>query len=177
MCSDTELTAKRSAQLQKLRTLSCACDKIVIPMMPRKWTKGPKSYNYYNHATQQPYSSVGVNDVFAFQLAFAMTVHKAQGRTIDKVVIDLHDQPTVGSRLAFEGVFVAISRVRSRKNLRLLPHGNTFEKAYGYITKLRPSPQATAFYRGFEVDENSPEDGLCWNYKKALGKLMHKGSG
>ena len=172
-----ELTAKRSAQLQKLRTLSCAGDKIVIPMMPRKWTKGPKSYNYYNHATQQPYSSVGVNDVFAFQLAFAMTVHKAQGRTIDKVVIDLHDQPTVGSRLAFEGVFVAISRVRSRKNLRLLPHGNTFEKAYGYITKLRPSPQVTAFYRGFEVDENSPEDGLCWNYKKALGKLMHEGSG
>jgi hypothetical protein len=115
-------------------------------MIPRKWAKGPMSFNYYNHATPT-LLQFGVNDVVAFQLAFAMTVHKAPGPAIDKDNIDLHDEPTVGSRLASEAGFGALSRARSRKNLRLLPHlGSIFEQAYGYgyIIKLRPSPQVTA---------------------------------
>jgi hypothetical protein len=123
------------------------------------------SYNFYNDATLQPYSRVGVNDVFAVQLAYAMTVHKAQGRNMDKVVIDLHFQPAVGRRIAFEGGFVALSRVRSRK--KLLPYvGITIEKVHRYSTKLRPPPQITVLYRGFEVDDNPTVDGICWNYKK-----------
>jgi ATP-dependent exoDNAse (exonuclease V) alpha subunit len=40
-----------------------------------------------------------------------MTVHKAQGRTIDKVVLDLHYKSDHRKRLGFDGIFVALSRV------------------------------------------------------------------
>jgi hypothetical protein len=63
-----ELTAKRTAKFENLRPLSCAGDKIVIPVMSRKWSKKPKSYKYYNHATLQPYSSDDANDVLLFNM-------------------------------------------------------------------------------------------------------------
>ena len=98
-----------------------------------------------------------------------MTIHKAQGRTIDKVVIDLHYQADPSKRIEFDGVFVALSRVRSRHNLRLLRHpDSTFEQAYSYITTLKPSEQVMAFYNGYAVDTTSPQDGQKWYYEKAL---------
>jgi hypothetical protein len=78
-----------------------------------------------------------------------MTVHKAQGRTIDKVVLDLHYKGNHKKRLGFDGIFVAPSRVRCRSSIHLVKHIHTsFEKAYGYISKLKPAPDVMAFYRG-----------------------------
>jgi hypothetical protein len=134
-------------------------------------TRKTNKYNYCNHTIIQPFSEVHILELFPSQLAFAMTVHKAQGRTIDKVVLDLNYHPDNGSRLGFDGVFVALSSVHSRHNLRLMRHDNTsFSKAYSDITKLKPSCHVTAFYRRF-YHKTSPSDGETWDLHNALGSL------
>ena len=66
--------------------------------------------NFFNGSTIQPYSEVQIHDTFSFQLGFSVTVHKAQGRTIDKVVLDLHYKRNHRKWLGFYGIFVAIQQ-------------------------------------------------------------------
>jgi hypothetical protein len=62
-----------------------------------------------------------------------MTVHKDQGRTIDKVVLDLHYESNHRKRLGIDGIFVALSIVRCCSKIPLVKHTRTsFEEAYGY---------------------------------------------
>jgi len=55
----------------------------------------------------------------SLDLAFALTYHKAQGRTIDRVILVLED---VGhSKLNVASFYVGISRVRKSEHLRIIP--------------------------------------------------------
>jgi hypothetical protein len=55
-----------------------------------------------------------------------MTVHKAQGRTIDKVVLDLHYKSNHRKQLVgFDGIFVALARVRCCSSIPLIKHTHT----------------------------------------------------
>ena len=108
-----------------------------------------------------------IQNPFSFQLGFSKTVHKAQGRTIDKIVLDLHYKPNYNNRLKFNGIFVALSRVRCCSSIHLIKHANTsFEEAYGYISRLRPAPNVMAFYRGFT---GNSKEGQVWDMQLALG--------
>jgi hypothetical protein len=81
---------------------------------PRE-TKKPKKYNFFNRSTIQTYSEVEIHDTFSFQLGFSMTVHKAQGRTIDKVVLDLHYKSNHRKWLGFDGIFVSLENITKSK--------------------------------------------------------------
>ena len=165
----TSKEERRQSQLDELQKLSSQKKKIIIPLVKSRGNKKPKKYNFYNQSTIQPYSEVQIQDPFSFQLGFSMTVHKAQGRTIDKVVLDLHYKTNHFKRLGFDGIFVALSRVRSRSSIRLIRHTHTsFEEAYGYISRLKPASNVMAFYRGFT---GSPEEGQVWDIQLALGSL------
>jgi len=52
-------------------------------------------------------------------LAFAVTYHKAQGRTINRVLLSLHDHGR--SHITVASFYVGISRVRDSNHLRILP--------------------------------------------------------
>jgi hypothetical protein len=74
-----------------------------------------------------------------------LTVHKGQGRTIDTVLLNLHCKSNHRKRLGIDGIFVALSRVRCRSSICLIKHTHTsFEEAYGYISRLKPSPDVMA---------------------------------
>ena len=51
---------------------------------------------------------------FPLMLAYAMTVHKCQGATMDFVLVDIEDAFSPGL------LYVALSRVRTREHLRIL---------------------------------------------------------
>ena len=79
-----------------------------------------------------------MHGVFPFDLAFSMTVHKAQGRTLGKVVLDLTSHPSHKARFEFAALFVALSRVKNSASIRFLKHhkfGTPFDPyiAYGFV--------------------------------------------
>ena len=102
-----------------------------------------------------------------------MTIHKAQGRTIPKVIIDLSSHPTTSTQMNFAAIFVAMSRVKNMEDMRLLSHekkGNTIDvvQAYSYITQLKPCDFVMAFYHGYENDKSNNIHGNLWSAKRHI---------
>ena len=148
-----------------LKKCSVDPEHIVIPLKPSK-NKKEKRYCYFNSSLLSPCSSATVSDPFPYELAFAATIHKAQGRTIKKVVVDLTEHPDGTLKLSFASVLVALSRIKERMDIRLIHHASmSFESAYGCITKLQPHPDVTAFYKGFKGDWHK---GQVWDPESAL---------
>jgi len=163
---DKPLSTRRRQQLEALKAFSIVQNNnnqstdIVIPitqgMKTGKSTRNKNHYFYKTGSILQPIASVKVLEPFPFDLGFAMTVHKAQGRTIKRVVIDLTDHPNHYSRMEFAAVFVAMSRVCTSNHIRLLVHApcqnhsiKNAENIYAYLTKLKASKFAQAYLHGF----------------------------
>jgi hypothetical protein len=72
---------------------------------------------------------------FPFSLGFSCTFHKSQGATLDCIVIDLNKTPKILGALQHASLYVAISRVRSGADIRVLPPRG---EGLGYLTNLSP---------------------------------------
>lgn len=70
-------------------------------------------YTYNQKKKKIEEEILGTYEQFPLRLAWAMTVHKSQGLTFEKVIADL------GSAFAFGQVYVALSRCTSFKGLKL----------------------------------------------------------
>lgn len=94
----------------------------------------------------------------ALDLAFAVTFHKLQGRTIDRLIVNLN-QPPQAPFLSFESVYVALTRVRRGDHLRLVPPppGKSFE----HLLQLRARETTTHWLDGFD------QEGV-WRRQRAL---------
>ena len=93
-------------------------------------------------------SYVMVRSGFPFELAFSMTLHKAQGRTLDQVILAFGDRPTHECQMDFSGIYVGFSRVRKSGDIRYLLPGGDYSKLQ-YITQLKPDPTTKTFFSGF----------------------------
>jgi hypothetical protein len=94
-------------------TLKEGCIVIPIPLCPDSGAKLAKTGNLKN--------SLCLLRSYYMDLAFAVTFHKVQGRTEDKVILDFNP---VGNRqrvLDLATFYVAVSRVRNSRNIRVLP--------------------------------------------------------
>lgn len=56
---------------------------------------------------------------FSLTPAYAFTDYRAQGQTLEKVIVDIYPPPTGGSLTNFN-IYVALSRSRGREGIRLL---------------------------------------------------------
>ena len=169
---DKDISPRRQSQLDCLQSFSIVDDHIVLPITKSMAGYGAK-YKTYSYASGNPFSplsKVKVSECFPYDLAFSMTVHKAQGRTISRVVLDLTDFPSAFGRIKFAALYVAMSRVQFGCHIRLLPHTNgssPFDpmQHYKYISSLKPDRDAMAFYYGFS---NSDKYSSTWSPRKAL---------
>ena len=145
---------------------------IVIPILPvrknDRWTRTivPGGEGY-------PPSRIKLKSHFPIELAFAITIHKAQGRTLDRVIIAVSDRTAENCQLKYASLYVALSRVRSRKDIRLLVNGSRGGKftdwhSAAYITGLRPDSSITAFFAGYKKDNTT------WCGKSALEKAKRR---
>jgi len=164
---DGKLPSKhKQRQLQVLRQFSIDGDAIVIPINSsgERW----KKQSMYNRTPSlNNITKTEVKKTLAFDLSFSMTVHKAQGRTIPRVVIALTSRTNHIFQMEYASIFVGMSRVASSDDIRLLEHNPAIlhgqrKYALAYLTALLPNKHLNAFYKGY-----TNNNGL-WNSKKAL---------
>ena len=80
-----------------MKKFSIEPNEIVIPITQAMGAKGANIYDKFSYSTRNPFSPIDTAQVaeqFPFDLAFSMTVHKAHGGTIKRVVLDLTSHPT-----------------------------------------------------------------------------------
>ena len=105
-------------------------------------------------------SQVDVSANFPIELAFAITIYKAQGRTLPRVILSLSHRRMQQCQLSYAAIYVALSRVKESNNIRLLVHDKNGTKLENiqYITALKPCPSIKAFFEGFKL-KNKAWDG------------------
>ena len=103
----------------RLAALSIEEGIVVLPLMqqldnPRKLTTGKKQVRYPGKGQSKvclSYFDYGID------LAFAVTYHKVQGRTLNRVIIDFSSVNNV----SVAGFYVAVSRTTCQDHIRILP--------------------------------------------------------
>jgi hypothetical protein len=83
-----------------------------------------------------------------FELAFVSTVHKSQGSTLKKIIISLLNRPFPPRRNDWHAIYVALTRVRSGDDLRVLADAADLN----FLDHLRPPADLLQFIAGY--DEN-----------------------
>jgi hypothetical protein len=145
---------------------------IVIPLTASMTSSSYCSFSKFSYNSENPITPIASAEVrqpFPYDLSFAITVWKTQGRTMKRVVLDANFHDNHYSRLSFEAIFVAKSRVQFSKHIRLLGrHGvgkcHSITNAYGYLSHLQPCADTSAFYSGY--DASDPVN--TWDFQKAL---------
>lgn len=88
----------------------CEGDQSPIHVVPEKWANTTYSINSNNEVRED---ILGTFEQYPLRLAWAITIHKSQGLTFDKVIIDAADSFSAGQ------VYVALSRCRTLEGLTL----------------------------------------------------------
>jgi hypothetical protein len=138
---------------------------IIIPMLPHLQGSDSDYHKIRSPSHLYPVCSVQLLNLFPLELAFAMTIHKAQGRTIPKVILALESRPSYNLQMEFPAIFVAMSRVKKGDDMRVLhsfDSRSSFEDAFSYLTKLKPNRSVSLFYSGY-INDNGP-----WQRQLAL---------
>lgn len=86
-------------------------DGLTITVSPAEWTNSQYVLNDESGEIEQ--SVVGTFKQLPLRIAWAITIHKSQGLTFDKVIID------AGAAFAFGQVYVALSRCRTLEGISL----------------------------------------------------------
>ena len=128
------------------------CDRKIL--VPLNTNKKPKQQNFYIKAGSTYYSSkVTVQPVFPYEIGFAMTVHKSQGRTLSQVIICLGkraDEIRHLCQLTYSQLFVAMSRVKSSNDIRFFfPAHQSRKIAIDAMCSLLPPKNIIHYFNGF----------------------------
>ena len=163
----------KKRQLEALRAHSVAQgdgEEIVIPVSEKSdKSKGLRMKN--GSPLLGNVSSAEVTPILAYDLAFSMTVHKAQGRTMKRVVIALTSRPVHILQMKYESIFVGMSRVKKSDHIRLLDHGlgsplGNRRDALDYLTGLLPRKNINIYNAGFK--KGFEDSSGCWNWGRSL---------
>ena len=103
-----------------------------------------------------------------------------KGRTIQKVILSISEHPFHFTQLKWEGLYVALSRVRKKDDIRLLLRFND-RSTMNYIINLEKNKFIKCFFDGyktdrkilrrvnnsFNYDEYQCQEPMKWSGKKA----------
>ena len=89
---------------------------------------------------------------FPVDLAFAVTFHKCQGLTLDRVAVVLSNL----NRITYEMLLVGLTRVASNDHLRFLCDPQDIVAAFAQIKKLSSNPSVITYFRRIGRDHIRP---------------------
>ena len=112
-------------------------------------------------------SNVPIGDHFPIELGFCITIAKAQGRTLQRLILSLSEHPQPFLRFKWEQVYTAISRVKAREFLTLLLYmGN--RNTLAYLSDLKKDTYTASYFAGFvPVHPNRRGGESYWNREVA----------
>ena len=93
-------------------------------------------------------STVELVDYFPIEPGFSVTIHKAQGRTIRRVILSISEHPVNFNKMTWEGLYVALSRVKLRDHIRLLLR-NGDRTTMDYIGNLKKNEYTKCYFEGY----------------------------
>ena len=151
---NVKLVDARPDDIIKWKHLTLHHNEVVIPILRKR-------INRWNETKKMPIPGVGrstlpsrvrLTNFYPLEMSFAMTVEKAQGQTMNHVIIALSDRRANKCRFDYSSVYVAFSRVRDKNNLRiLLSTSNEHIPNWSmlYLEHLKPSKSTFAFFAGY----------------------------
>jgi hypothetical protein len=123
---------------------------IVIPILRCLSRTRDRIHGYgTNHC--DPFT-VTLQQRFPIDSDFAITVNRSQGQTLDNVILAISHRDVSGCNFRYNGIYVAFSRVRERRCIRLLLVGDSIPKKWtsvSYIPNLKPDPFCWAVLSGW----------------------------
>lgn len=81
---------------------------------------------------------------------FAATLHKVEGKTVRRLCADLNDH-SFQPHITFHGLFVAVSRVRTKKHFARLPY-QPEQTNLQHLRNLKPPPNLLLWLRSYNED-------------------------
>jgi ATP-dependent exoDNAse (exonuclease V) alpha subunit len=84
---------------------------------------------------------------FPCELSYAITFHKCQGLTLDRVVVCANKRPT-GKDIVYEQLLVALTRVRKNDHLRFMPLAGNTGASMDHLKRLPSNPSVIAYFAG-----------------------------
>lgn len=103
--------------------------------------------------------------IHSFSPAFAITYHKIQGATLDRIILLIHKYPSRMNLIQLPHLYVGLSRVRNSANIKILPIGSKTD--LNYIDKLQYKPVLRKWNKCY--DENG-----MWNPKVLSNIILNK---
>ena len=94
------------------------------------------------------------------ELAYSVTYHKMQGKTVDRTILSLNSRSNISRKIypvSLPSLYVGCSRVRNHQALRVLPLSDE-DKAY--LKTLKWDPYLPMFFENFDETGRWKSDGL-----------------
>jgi hypothetical protein len=115
-----------------------------------------------------------VQPLFPVQPCFAITVDKAQGQTLERVIVALSERELRLVNFTYSCVNVAFTRVKEAQHLRILlkQEGNAAKEwaTLSYISSLERDSSVKSFFAGFSVNRNQWITDV-WDEDKAVATM------
>jgi len=128
----------------------------------------------HSHSVLVSPSRVIVEPLFPVQPCFAITVDKAQGQTIQRVILALSERDLRLVNFTYSCVTVAFSRVEEAQHLRILlkKEANAALEwdTLSYISFLERDISVKSFFAGFSVNRNHWITDV-WDEDKAIATM------
>lgn len=85
-------------------------------------------------------------------MAFALTYHKLQGQTRNKVILNVSKVPFRMLGVSLRHFYVGLSRVKTRDGLRFFPMADSSSNRYNHLTKKKHDANLITYLAGFSGD-------------------------
>jgi hypothetical protein len=146
-------------------------ERIIIPLLEKRFKTSSVRHTVIRGGQNGLFkpSKARIVARFPVEPAFVITVHKAQGRTLDKVILALSHRHGNRCQMVYAALYVALSRVHHRNDIRLLLSGLTSVSQWSsleYISALQPDKCNSAFFAGYSQNRRTWKTD-CWNAPSA----------
>jgi len=131
------------ASAEDFAGFSLVPNEIVIPIGISKKTIVNKVYTLGRPARMEVSSNQHNID-----LKFAITMHKIQGETCKRIILDLNERP-FPPPITLEGLYVMCSRVPNGNSLRLMPL-QPHQDGFQHLKSLKRNPDLMAWLNAFD---------------------------